>query len=208
MIGYLTRCALIGAALVAIAPLAAAHREQPTPASPILSDTPRMAVIRRAPEFALLDVNGAPVQLAELRGRIVLIAFIFTGCKTACPLLSHRMARLQARLVEAGLSPRRVALVSITVDPGNDSAAVLARFAKTFDAGPGWLFLRETPHRLRPVLDAYNEWVTRLPTGEVDHPARLHLIDAAGRVREIYSLAFFDERQAFLDIRALEREVP
>ncbi|MBI4271464.1 MAG: SCO family protein, partial [Candidatus Rokubacteria bacterium] len=40
----------------------------------------------------------------------------------------------------------------------------------------------------------------------IDHPARLYLLDPAGRVREIYSLSFFDERQAFLDIRALLRE--
>ena len=46
-----------------------------------------------------------------------------------------------------------------------------------------------------------------LPSGELDHPARLHLIDAAGRVREIYSLAFFDEEQAFLDIAALETKI-
>ena len=44
------------------------------------------------------------------------------------------------------------------------------------------------------------------PCGEVDHPARIFLVDRAGRIREIYSLAFFDERQAWLDIRALLRD--
>jgi hypothetical protein len=40
----------------------------------------------------------------------------------------------------------------------------------------------------------------------VDHPARIYLIDPAGDVREIYSLAFFDERQALIDIRAIDKE--
>jgi len=71
---------------------------------------------------------------------------------------------------------------------------------------PGWHFLRDEPARLAPVLAAYDEWTHLLPSGELDHPARLHLIDGAGRVREIYSLAFFDEEQAFLDIAALERK--
>jgi cytochrome oxidase Cu insertion factor (SCO1/SenC/PrrC family) len=56
------------------------------------------------------------------------------------------------------------------------------------------------------VLQAYEEWTQRLPDGEIDHPARLHLVDAQGRVREIYSLAFFDEQQAFFDILTLNQE--
>ncbi len=59
---------------------------------------------------------------------------------------------------------------------------------------------------MRPVLSAYDEWTRERPEGELDHPARLYLIDPAGRIREIYSLALFDERQAFLDIVAVERE--
>jgi cytochrome oxidase Cu insertion factor (SCO1/SenC/PrrC family) len=69
-----------------------------------------------------------------------------------------------------------------------------------------WRLLREEPERLGPALAADDEWTRRAPRGEIDHPARLHLIDARGRVREIYSLAFFDERQALLDIQALLRE--
>jgi len=40
----------------------------------------------------------------------------------------------------------------------------------------------------------------------MDHPARVYLFDRAGRVREIYALEFFDQRQAWLDVRALLRE--
>jgi hypothetical protein len=83
------------------------------------------------------------------------------------------------------------------------------RYARSFRADPqGWRFLREDPVRLGPVLAAWDEWTRALPGGEIDHPARLHLIDGRGRVREIYSLALFDERQAFLDIQALLREPP
>jgi protein SCO1/2 len=56
------------------------------------------------------------------------------------------------------------------------------------------------------VLAAFDEWTRPRPGGEIDHPARLHLIDARGRVREIYSLGFFDAGQALLDINALLRE--
>lgn len=198
-------CALMGG-LMALAPWwVAAHDEKIAPSS-VLSEAPRLPVIRQAPDFTLVDVHGQRVRLADLRGRTVLLAFIYTGCTSACPLLSFRMAQLQTRLAQAGLSGERVSLLSVTVDAERDGAAELERYARRFDARPGWHFLRERPERLRPVLMQYDEWTRRLPDGEVDHPARLYLIDPAGRVREIYSLAFFDERQAFLDIRALERE--
>jgi hypothetical protein len=46
----------------------------------------------------------------------------------------------------------------------------------------------------------------RAPDGDIDHPARIYLLDGASRVREIYSLDFFDERPAWLDVQALLRE--
>lgn len=200
-----TLCGVAGALLALVAGAAFAHREDAA-SSLVLSDTPYLAVIGQAPDFTLVDQNGQRVRLADRRGRTVLLAFIYTSCKAACPLLTYRMAELQARLTDAGLFPGRATLLSVTVDPETDGAEAIARYAKRFDAGPGWHFLRESPEKLIPVLNAYDEWTTRLSDGELDHPARVYLIDAAGRVREIYSLAFFDERQAFVDILALERE--
>ena len=162
-----------------------AHEEKAAPRSPLTS-TPHMSVIRQAPEF---------FPLSDFKGKTVLVAFIYTRCTTACPLLTWRMARLQKKLISARVP---AVLMSVSVDPRDDAAA-LAAFAKRYDAKPGWHFVRGEA----PVLAAYEEWTAPLPNGELDHPARLHLIDAQGRVREIYSLAFFDEEQAFLDIQAL-----
>jgi hypothetical protein len=82
---------------------------------------------------------------------------------------------------------------------------VLSRYAKPFVRNAeAWRFLYESSERLRPVLAAYKEWTRPLPDAEIDHPARLYLIDGRGRIREIYSLAFFDETQAFTDIAALQ----
>ena len=169
-----------------------------------LSAHPRLAVIAAAPDFALHDSTGAVVRLSDLRGQVVLVAFVYTSCTTACPILSHQMASLQKRLKQEKLLPGRVTLLSVTVDPPRDDAAALARYASSVGADPrGWRFLRDTPEALTPVLGAYHEWTQALPGGEIDHPARVHLIDADGRIREIYSLAFFDPRQALIDIRAL-----
>ena len=68
--------------------------------------------------------------------------------------------------------------------------------------------MRDEPARLAAVLAQWDEWTRPGKSGDLDHPARVHLVDGRGRVREIYSLEFFDERQAELDIRALLREAP
>jgi protein SCO1/2 len=172
-----------------------------------LGEHPSLAVIRAAPDFNLLDTSGHELMLSRLRGRVVLLNFIYTSCTTTCPLLTQQMALVQDRLKRAGLWPRSISFLSVTVDPERDSAAALADYAESFNAAdPNWGFLRDEPMRLRSVLAAYDEWTKPLPDGELDHPARVYLIDRRGNVREIYALAFFDERQAFIDIRTLIAE--
>jgi len=201
---------VVAVAFVLAAPTIRAHDKSTAAARsaspPDLAAAPFLGVVRQAPDFILLDRRGQPVQLSQLQGRTVLLSFIFTQCASACPLLTQRMQLLQDRLARAGYFPARVALLSVTVDPQRDSAEVLERYAQRFDARRGWYFLREEPERLQPMLAAYKEWTKKLADGDVDHPARVYLIDPAGHVREIYSLAFFDERQALLDIKAVERE--
>jgi protein SCO1 len=132
------------------------------------------------------------------------LAFIFTTCKSVCPLISQQMASLQNSLKSAGLFGKKASLISITVDPQRDTAQVLASYSKHFGVDKtGWRFLRESPERIKTVLDAYDEWTKLLPDGDMDHPARVYLIDPKGQIRDIYSLAFFNEKQAFIDIQAL-----
>jgi len=171
--------------------------------SPIAAH-PRLNVIAPAPDFALRDPAGALVRLSDLRGQTVLVAFIYTSCTTTCPILSQQMATLQKSVMRDKALRGRVMLLSVTVDPSRDSAPVLARYASALGADPAaWKFVRDSNEATAQVLAAYHEWTKPMPDGELDHPARVYLIDADGRIREIYSLAFFDPRQALIDIRSL-----
>ena len=172
-----------------------------------VSANPSLSVIARAPAFSLRDPSGKAVRLSDYRGRVVLLAFIFTTCPGVCPLISQQMAVVQNGLKQEGLFGSKANLLSVTVDPKTDTAAVLAEYARTYGAdAAGWRFLRETPEKTKPVLKAYDEWTKLLPKGELDHPARVYLIDLKGNIREIYSLAFFNEKQALIDIKALLAE--
>jgi len=172
-----------------------------------LSNTPSLSVIARAPDFTQRDTAGKTVKLSDYRGRAVLLAFIFTTCPSVCPLISKQMEYLQTQLKSGGLFGRRAAMLSVTIDPETDTAPVLAAYAKQYSADPaGWRFLRESEEKTRPILKAYDEWTKKLPKGELDHPARVYLIDPNGNIREIYSLAFFNEKQALIDMKALLAE--
>jgi protein SCO1 len=177
------------------------------PGEDAVSANPRLPVIATAPDFSLVDIAGKPVKLTDYRGRVVLLAFIFTTCNGVCPLISQQMSLLQVGLKREQLFGERANLLSVTVDPANDTSDVLSAYAQSVHADPaGWRFLRESVEKTKPMLAAYDEWTQVQPKGQFDHPARVYLIDQHGKIREIYSLAFFNEKQALLDIKKLLRD--
>ena len=90
------------------------------------------------PDFSLIERSGRRVTLADLRGKVWVADFIYTHCTDTCPLQSAEMARLQSDL-SAEADAR---LVSISVDPAQDTPEVLAEYATRFGADrERWLFL-------------------------------------------------------------------
>jgi protein SCO1/2 len=97
----------------------------------------RSVVHYEVPAVRLVRDDGKSVELRDELddGRPVVLAFIYTSCTTVCPLTSHTLAQLQSRL---GAARDQVHLVSITIDPEQDTPARLRDYAKTFHAGPEW----------------------------------------------------------------------
>jgi protein SCO1 len=91
----------------------------------------------RIPDVELLRDDGAKVRLSTEMddGRPVVLAFIYTSCTTVCPLISHTLSQLQGKL---GAARARVHLMSISIDPEQDSLSRLREYARTFHAGPEW----------------------------------------------------------------------
>jgi cytochrome oxidase Cu insertion factor (SCO1/SenC/PrrC family) len=74
-----------------------------------------------------------------LKGKVVLINFLFTTCKGVCSPMTANLAKVQRYLGER--VGRDINMISITVDPETDTTEVLKRYAATFKAQPGWYFL-------------------------------------------------------------------
>ncbi len=137
-------------------------------------------------DFTLTERSGRTVSRDELRGRLLVVSFLFTSCSLSCRAVNDRMAELQQALAGA----EDVRLVSLTVDPRTDTPETLARFAARYRADPDrWLFLtgeKAEVYRLieTSFLSRAPELETLIPGGFVnlDH---LAVVDRTGRVREL-----------------------
>jgi protein SCO1/2 len=167
------------------------------------SENTRLPVAGPAPEFSLTDQNGAPVTLTGLRGKVVVVTFIYTRCNQACPLVTEKMASLQAELGPDFDS--RVHFVSISVDPEIDTPAVLRVYAKTHGANmAGWSFLTGPPPMVEEVERAYCA-LGKQPArrGGVEHLFVTSLIDRQGYLRVRYLGGGLKREELLRDLQVL-----
>jgi len=92
------------------------------------------------PDVTLIDQHGKRIKLRKLlsSSRPVMLNFIYTTCTAICPPMTATFAQAQAKL---GRDIQRVRMVSISIDPEQDTPKELAAYAKRFGAGPQWQFL-------------------------------------------------------------------
>jgi protein SCO1/2 len=136
-----------------------------------------------APPFALVDQDGRPLALADLRGRLVVLDFVFTSCPGPCPILTGMHVELQRSL--APELRARTRFVSITLDPERDRPEALRAYALARGADlSDWSFLTGSPEAVRAVVESYGVGTTRGPDGEIEHVVATFLIDAEGRIAE------------------------
>ncbi len=89
-----------------------------------------LADIGPAPRTVLTDSAGKPFDLATLKGKVVLVSFVYTTCNGVCPATTASLGRIQQSLEQAKLWGRSVEFVSITLDPKRDTPEVLSRYAQ------------------------------------------------------------------------------
>jgi len=93
------------------------------------------------PNIELTTQDGKTVHFYDdlIKGKIVAIDLIYTSCQYSCPLETARLAQVQKMLGDR--VGKDIFFYSITIDPKNDTPAVLKAYAEKFHAGPGWTFL-------------------------------------------------------------------
>lgn len=158
-----------------------------------------------APAFTLTTQEGTRLSLKDLHGKVVAVTFIYASCADTCPLLTAKLAGLQARLgAEFG---SQVFFVAVTVDPEQDTPEVLKRYAQAHGANlAGWAFLTGTPAEILQIARQYGVYVKKTPRGDVDHTFLTSLIDRSGLLRVQYLGVRFDPDELLRDLQSLVRE--
>lgn len=158
-----------------------------------------------APPFDLTTQDGTPLSLADLRGKVVLLAFIYASCKDVCLTETARMAMVQKGLGED--FGRRVHFLSVTLDPESDTGETLRAHARQFGARlEGWAFLTGSPAAVRQVARDYGVAYRKTAPGKVEHNTLASLIDRQGHLRVQYLGVEFDPGEMVADLRSLIRE--
>jgi protein SCO1/2 len=165
----------------------------------------RLRTIGAAPAFALTSQDGVPVALADLRGKVVAVTFIYTSCADTCPMLTALMVHVQDKLGRD--FGERIAFVSITVDPERDTPDVLRQYADTFGADrKGWAFLTGDSQVIREVTRRYGVFAANTSKGEVDHTFLTSIVDRKGMLRVQYLGVRFDPDEFHRDLLSLLKE--
>jgi protein SCO1/2 len=174
------------------------------PAHEVGGDKP-LPVIGVAPPFTLTSQDNKPVSLADFRGKVVAVTFIYTGCPDICPLLTQKMVDVQDALGEKFGS--KIAFVSISLDPERDTPAVLEDYAEFWGAKPeGWSFLTGSIEAVRDATRRYGVFFSKKEDGSVEHSQLTTLVDGDGQMRVQYLGARFDPEEFRRDLMSLVGE--
>ncbi|MDH3688699.1 MAG: SCO family protein, partial [Gammaproteobacteria bacterium] len=140
--------------------------------------------------------------LENLRGKVVVVTFIYTACADTCPLLTTKMVGIQKTLGDDFGS--KVHFVSITVDPERDRPEVLQLYAAALGCDPaGWAFVTGTETEITDVARAYGVYKKKQSAGDVDHNLLTSIIDQQGMLRVQYMGDRFDPHEFMDDLQSL-----
>jgi len=162
----------------------------------------------RPPALSLVNQRGEPIELSALGGKVVMLTAVYASCPHTCPLILAQAKRAVDELGPAERADLRV--VAVTLDPAQDSSAVLAQLAGNHGLeAPLFNLVTGEPDRVEATLDAMGVARRRDPeTGVIDHANLFLLVDRGGKLAYRFSLGERQERWLASALKVLLREPP
>jgi protein SCO1 len=135
------------------------------------------------PDFTLTDQSGQKVSMADQRGKLVLVTFLYTNCPDVCPLITQN---LNQALQMLGPTRDDVRVLAVSVDPEGDTPQSVDKYAKTHHLLPEFHYLIGTRDELTQVWKDYDVAAVASDPALVDHTAYTMLVDRSGEGRVVY----------------------
>jgi cytochrome oxidase Cu insertion factor (SCO1/SenC/PrrC family) len=105
-----------------------------------------------AANFALTDQNGKPFTIADAKGKVVVLSFLYTHCTDFCPFIAVKLKAVAALM---NTDARSVEIVPVSTDPNRDTQKVLADYSKAMGMQNGWHFVTGPLPVMRKVWHDY-----------------------------------------------------
>ena len=130
----------------------------------------------KAPDFTLIDQHGEPFHMAAMKGKVVVLSFIYTHCTDICPYIAVKEKDAYALL---GSDAANVVFVAVTTDPKRDIPQVTAAYSKELGLLDVWHFVGGAPEAVQAVWASYGIGVTVDPDTQAVAPPKEVKMEAA-----------------------------
>ena len=145
------------------------------------------------PDFKLINQDGRTVHLAQFKGKVVLLTFIYTRCplEDYCPRMNKNFAQIDAQLKADATLYKTTHLLSISFDPKFDTPVVLKNYGKIYNGGDvkefaHWEFAAAPAAQLPAMEQFFDLGVTPGDSGSLNHSLSTAIIGKDGKVRAWY----------------------
>jgi len=115
--------------------------ERPGPSPTENAQRPKTGLEPSIPDVDVFDQDGKRIHFYSdlIKGKVVVISFLFTTCKLYCPMQGENLSKLQGAL--GARLGRDINLITVSVDPETDTPERLKAWGAMFGAKPGWTFV-------------------------------------------------------------------
>jgi len=166
---------------------------------------------RHLVNFSLIDQNGNAVTRQSFKHKMIVVSFLFASCSVVCPYVSEQMCEIQ-RLTT---NEPDVSLLSLTVDPVDDTIPVLAKYAQKVGADPArWSFVTGNEERMQNLIGTSflsHDTDTNLGSmpGNFANSQRIVLVDTNGQIVNYFDGLNLNAAHAVVhEIQRLRKSTP
>lgn len=141
--------------------------------------------VMKVPDFKLTDQNNRKITNKDMLGKVYLVEFFFSKCPTICPVMNSNM-----KTIEKEISNADFGIVSISIDPENDTPEVLKIHANSIGVkSKNWYFLTGDRDYIGRLADQFNIYVGDKDdeSESLNHSGMIALVDKEGNIRCRYN---------------------
>ena len=159
-------------------------------------------------DFKLKNWDGKTVSLRSLKGKVVVLSFSYSFCSVRCPIITARLAALDARMK----APPEIVYLHISVDPGMDTPDRMLTYFNLYridaEKDPRWMFVSGSKDEIAPVWKYFGIEVKkvieeRIPEGYfIEYTQKTVVYGKSGSI-EFETNVFFAEEEIVEKLRKM-----